>query len=341
MKWLATHYAQTTSLLLAFVAVTGFGSRVLAGEPIVFGNEKTKLSPAGEKTPLPNPFRLEKLTTAPFDFGNMTPPILPRLHNAKKDKRQQNAEDEKKNWMMLEKGELQDKDDEQNYLGIREEKIDDLDKGKDAHDYTFRDTKSSRIPGHLHGPSQHGKGDPGQPSPARGNLDEDLEGKRAPVSSAILFGTGEKEPGGHTGGEFGLKNLLDRDRSPGKASVSLGALFNGGAPQSSREQEASVERFKQILGGSQRSSSDPINFRSDFTRQPLNPVTPSSFGDSGTKSFVADAPAFRQTVAPANNSVNYPGSPDVNSSPSSFAPPPSAPGYLWRPTEVHWPKSKF
>src|SRR5207237_8580648 len=117
---------------------------------IVFSNGKVKAEPGKEKAPAKEPLRLNQLTATPFDLNGVTPPILPWLNaNPKKDKRQQNAEDEKKNWLLLDKGELQDKDDEKNFLGVHDDPLEDLDTGKDSHDYTFRTSDSSRTPAHL------------------------------------------------------------------------------------------------------------------------------------------------------------------------------------------------
>ena len=349
MTWLTSHRATTAGVWLATAVLAGGSSgSVLAGDAIVFGTDKNrtpKVEPGKEKAPVQNPFRLESLTTpAPFIFDGMTPPVLPRAStNPRKDKRQQNAEDEKKNWMMLEKGELNDKDEEKNFLGVRDDS-DELDKGKDGHDYTFKDRDSSHTPGQLRAPGQSPARPPSQRresearDAARQNLDSETR-----RSSAILFGSGEKSVGSHTGHETDLKNLNSRagERSLGKPDFSLRDLITAGEGQRGRDEQVRSESFKQLLGSSPSSpGSDPINFPSDFTRQPLNPVLPAALGDSAPKSFGADSYNFRPAVSQPNNPVNFLGSQDVNSRPSAYGQPvqPSGP---YRATEVPWPKRNF
>src|SRR2546421_11940471 len=142
-------------LLLATVLLYSFALHTFAGEPIVFGSAKTKVEPDKEKLPIQSPFKLDSLrTSTPLDFNSLIP-VLPRLDsNGRKDKHQQNAEDERKNWMFLEPGELDRDDAENNFLGIRDdEDKDDLGRSKGSREYMFKDTRnglSSRIPGQAH-----------------------------------------------------------------------------------------------------------------------------------------------------------------------------------------------
>src|SRR6266567_5481025 len=101
MIWLKAKTARRIGVLLALAGLSGAScGRVLAGEQIVFGTEKIKADPGKEKAPAPNPFRFEQLSTPrPFDMDGISPPILPRVTtNPKREKRQQNAQDEKRNW---------------------------------------------------------------------------------------------------------------------------------------------------------------------------------------------------------------------------------------------------
>jgi len=345
------------ALAILFISPGGLGRQAVAGEAIVFGKEKIKAEPGKEKAPTQGPFRLEKLTTPPpFDLNTLSPSVIPRPNSShRKDKRQQNAEDEKKNWLLLDQGELQDKDDEKNFLGVRDDGLDDLDKSKDSHDYTFRPNSSSRNANQLRAPgqsqarlpSQRQKEDANRPPPPRQDADADADNKRASGSTAIVFGGRDAAIDSRIGGESGLGALLDSKaggRSSGKSVLSLGDFLRNSDNERSREQQIRTDNFKnRILGNGSSSSgiSDPVNTHPDFTRQPLNPVMPSGFGDSGPKSFSA-SPGFapRQNVAQPNSPMNFLGSPDLPVGSASLGPPQPAPG-TWRSTPVDWQRPRF
>src|SRR5258708_5087802 len=132
MNWLVPYRLRQPGFWLVVVAYAcAPGIPLLAGEAIVFGNAKPAVEPNKERITAHSPLRLEKLTTpAPFDFGGIMP-VVPHLGaSPRKDKRQQNAEDEKRNWMFLEKGELDSKDAENYFLGVRDADPLDTHKGK-------------------------------------------------------------------------------------------------------------------------------------------------------------------------------------------------------------------
>ncbi len=361
MTRLTAQFVEIAGFILAVViflgSAAGFGGRAVAGEPIVFGTEKIKAEPGKDKAPTQGPFRLEKLTAPPpFELNGLTPPILPRSNSShRKDKRQQNAEDEKKNWLLLDQGELQDKDDEKNFLGVRDDGLDDLDKSKDSHDYTFRPNNSSRNPNQLRVPGQsqarlpgqRQKADANRPPPSREDADTDADTKRASGNTAILFGSRDTAIGARVGSGSGLRGLLDAkvNGQSSRSDFSLRDFLGNGDSERSREQQARAETFKNRILGNGSSApglSDPINTHPDFTRQPLNPVMPSGFGDSGPKSFSA-SPDFspRQSVAQPNNPpMNYLGSPDLGVGPSGLGPSQPSSG-SWRSTPVDWQRPRF
>ncbi len=98
MKVCASSRAWRISVVcLVFALLLGTGVQIFAGEPIVFGNSKRQTEPNSEKVPARNPFGFEKLS-APVPFEGILPPVLPSFpSNARKDKRQQNADDETRN----------------------------------------------------------------------------------------------------------------------------------------------------------------------------------------------------------------------------------------------------
>jgi hypothetical protein len=354
MTWLTQFYVARTGLLLAVTAfLGGAGGSLLAGEAIVFGSQKTKVEPGKDKTPAQNLFRLDKLTSpAPLEMDGITAPMLPQSNsNFRKDKRQQNADDEKKNWLLLEKGELQASDDEKGFMGVRDNDLSEIEKGKDGHDYTFSDSKSSRLPNQLRAPNQSQSRAPGQrrkPDPnqaAQQREEEDASDSKRSRSSAIVFGSRNAPAGARDGDELNLKKLLGSgagDRGSSKSEFSLRDLVSSGDSDWNREQRArNTESFKQLLGGSAAPGGlgDSFGPRPDFMRQPVNPAMPYSLGDPSRKSPAMESFTTRQGVGQPNAPLNYLSSPDGPAR-GGLGAPPAAPGG-WRATPVEWPKSRF
>lgn len=351
MIWFRAYRLSNASTLLALCAIiAGLNGRLLqAGEPIVFGNAKPKVEPDKEKNPVKSPFKLDAMANStPFGPIGIMPPILPRSESSpRKDRRQQNAADEKKNWMFLQEGELQRQDDEKDFLGGRDDDFDDKDRTKGRHDFTFKENPSTRNPNQPRALGMRRGQDPKQPPPPREVSDDDSDSKKSSKSSAIVFGNPDHQSEDRLGSGSDLQSLLGNgkasDQSGGASSFSMRNFLSGSDYQRNRDQDARTESFKQLLGGSPSMSglSDPVNSRSDFARQPLNPTMPSSFGNSAPKSFAPEYVVPRSTFSqPNNNPANYLTSPDAGSRGSGFGAPPAAPGG-WKPTEVQWPRSRF
>src|SRR5689334_19862247 len=118
-----------------------------------------------------------------------------------------------------------------------------------------------------------------------------------------------------------LKSLLGSPDRAGDKSDFAGRDFgSGGDFQGIRDQQSRMDTFKQMLNGpsSAGSVSDPLNFRSDFTRQPLNPVTPSLGNSSRSLAPDSFSASPRQAFGQPNGSLNYLGSPDASSRGSTF-----------------------
>ena len=342
MTWLAAN-CRTGLFLATALTLGGVSGTGMAGEAIVFGAERSKVEPGKDKTPAPNPFKLEKLpASAPFQFDGITPPILPQIStNPRKDKRQQNAEDEKKNWMFFEKGELQSKDDDENFLGRDDDFGEDLDKAKESHDYTFRESSSAKNPsratqlrlsGHSQSqsPSQRRKSEALHPPP-RQNSEDDLDARHESRSSAIIFGR-DLSAGGRAGGDFDLKGLSEKnsERNIDPSGFSLRDFLGGGDAPRTRDQETRMKIFNnEIL-----SRPDPIN-----ARQSINPVVPSwdSAPRSTLRTPASDGFVPHQTFAPANASPSFRSPLDASPRPFDSGAPAAAPG-PWRATEVQFPK---
>lgn len=316
-------------MVAAFIG--GLSGRLLAGDAIIYGNAKPKAEPSPEKVPQQSLFRLDRLATSPaLGFDGLNLPVLPQGEgNLRKSKRQQNAEDERKNWMFFEPGELQKADNDKHFLGVRDED-DVLDKDKDRRGNIFRD-----IPG-TRGSGQHRL--PGQPtSPSRATGDDDLSNKRETRNSDILFGKTDRQTARMTSVTDlpGLRGSQLSERGADGPGFSLRDPFSGGDDRLTGGAQAPQQLFSSPsgLGG----LSDPVNSYPDLTRQPRGSAMP-SFGNSGPNT-VGNGPFLTPPPNPAlpNNSLNYLGSPDFNSRPSGLGSPAAAPGG-WKPTEVPWPR---
>jgi len=343
----ARYVRETAVMLVCAVVFAGAPVGLRAGDAIVFGSDKIKTEPGKDKTPVQNPLRLDKMSSPnQFELDGIIPPILHRINsNPRKEKRQQNAEDEKKNWLLFDRGDLQSKEDYKNFLGVRDEDLEDLDNSKNSRDYTFRESDSSRTPAQLrapgqsqsHLPGQHRKNEPAPP-PQRDEADDAADSKRATArSSAIVFGNAEA----NTGRAIDLKSLLE-SKSQEKSDASMRGLFGTMDAPANRDQQARSETFRQLLNGPSSSGgfSDPLNLRSDFARQPANPSAPYSFGESPRKSPGSESFTLTPIVSQPSSSLGYLGSPDRQGQGSAFGPAaPASSG--WKSTPVDWPKPRF
>jgi len=300
---------------------------LLAGEAIVFGNAKPAADPNKRKISSPGPLRLDKLTApAPFDLGGA---ILPRIDSKpRKDKRQQNAEDERRNWMFLDQGELDSKDADNAFMGVREDDKDELDKGKDSHDYTFKDSR--KLPGQPRSPGAR-RTDAKQ-APAQQRVEDETETKHEARSSAIVFGDPGRQPGGRLGAERDLQGVLGKanDDFSDKSSVSLGGLFSSGDSSSTPGQRIRLDAFKErMFGGSDLAHTGP-------SFPAVNP-TISSFSTAAKPMFDGGYLVPRQSQATPSGPGGFFSSSDAGSRPSS-GPSSPTPAWGWKPTEVPVPR---
>lgn len=322
-----------TGFLLILVALVWLPAvSLLAGEAIVFGNAKPAADPNKPKISSPGPLRLDKLTApVPFDLGGA---ILPRIDSKpRKDKRQQNAEDERRNWMFLDQGELDSKDADNAFMGVREDDKDELDTGKDSHDYTFKDSR--KVPGQPRSPGAR-RTDSKQPPPAQ-RIEDETETKREGRSSAIVFGDRSRQPGGRLGAEMDLQTVLGKtsDNLGDKASASVGGLFSSGDSSSTLGQRTRLDTFKERMFGGR--GSDPVNTGPAFPA--LNPTIP-SFSTPAKPMFDGGSFAPRQSQSTPSTPGGFFNSSEAGARPSSGWGP-SQPAGSWRPTEVPVPRSRF
>jgi hypothetical protein len=294
---------------------------VQAGEAIIIPNEKSKAGPLPDNRPLPpqEVFRLRDTTPgiSPLDAlgASIAPDQKKKRLDPKEERRRRLEALEKKNWMMVNPGELQAEEDDKNFLGIRDYSLDGLEKEDQSGNLMFRSSKDDnrRVPGQFRSPS-----DPTSVSQAR------QPGQREKAPAAPVEDQNDtpaaprKDPqqGPHISSELNLKSMFETRQSSdsltpkfNKSELTLQTLLNSGAPsEATREEQARREEFRNFLNTPKALSplagpSDPINSRSDLTRQPLNPTFGQPFGSenpgrAGTAPFATPPNATRPSAIP-------------------------------------------
>jgi hypothetical protein len=276
-------FCATVAAATVLVAAAG-----RAGEPIVIpaGKEKTPLSTVDKKLPSRDVFRFGDRLNNPSGFDVLTVPITPGITplTSKEQKRRKLERLERQNWMVVGKGELQAEEEEKNFLNVRDYSLEGLEK-EDSSSLMFRNLKKEddqRQPGQLRSST-----DPLRPRGQRPSEEEE-EAKDNPRLQRE-----EGEFGAHVSTDLKFNKLFEpRQESDSftpkfnKSDLTLQRLLNGGrTPEAAREQKAQSDEFRAFLdnrGSAQPlvGASDPINFGSDFTRQPINPTTSQPLGGS-------------------------------------------------------------
>lgn len=249
---------------------------VRAGDPIQFSNDKSKPRGVGTETrPVEaDAFKTWNKVKGPATQLNpLAPFILPGRMDPKEEKRLKNIRDEKKNWMLLEPGELQKRDEkEDKEFAGKTVAIDDLDETEDGNYlfYNVTDQKSDKPVSNAQ----------------RSNPVAAEDEPKKDARSLSIFGPREGDKAGaHTASELNLKGLIDPAQLNAdkfnKSEASLFQFFKDNAPTAAdRDQQARRDNFRDFINGPQpggRASgiSDPINFRTDLTQERMNPNMPS------------------------------------------------------------------
>lgn len=304
---------------VALAAVLGVGVlSSLAGEAIIIPGEKNKTAPAANPAASPREvFRLRDSyggSPGALPFDALTVPLFPEKKklDPKEEKRQRLQQLEEKNWMVVDKGELQAEEEEKNFLNVREYSLDAIEKRDDTGNLMFRplskdDTR--RMPGQFR--SADNARQPGQRA-----SEEEPDGRG--------FSRYDKDPqvGAHMSSELNFKGMFEPRQSGSdslapkfnKSELTLHSLLNSGSSaEATRDQQARRDEFRSFLNKPSSATplggpSDPINARSDFTRQPLNPTMPLGGSSVGRREAFGSAP----NVSRSGSSFS-PGLPTVNS----------------------------
>lgn len=254
-----------------------------AGEAIVVPTEKGKPGPsqAASKAAARDLFKFRDIAPSGTPFDALAVPLMPEKRtplDPKEEKRRKLERLERENWMVVGQGELQAEEEEKNFLNVRDYSLDDLDKDNNGN-LMFRDLKKdgTRHPGQFRSSTDAAR----QASQRVAVSSEGEADARRP----------ERDPrlGSHMSSELNLQKMFE-PRQTGdslsprfhKSDLTLQGLLNsGGNTELTRGQQARREEFRSFLDKPAGANplagrSDPINSRSDFTRQPFNPTMPQS-----------------------------------------------------------------
>jgi len=337
--------------VLASLAVLGGWSLALAGDPIVVGGEKPKVTPGAEsKATAREVFRLRDVAPDSFPLDVLSIPLLPEKKrlDPKEEKRRKLQELEKKNWMLVDQGELQAEEEEKTFLNVREYSVDGLEKQTDTPNLMFRPLSKDdnrRIPGQFRS----------APDKSRQAAPRDSGASDEPETPSFTPSDKDPELGAHMSSELNFRRMFESRQSGddslapkfNKSDLTLQSLLNaGGNAESTREQQARREDFRNFLNRPGSATplagpSDPINGRSDFTRQPLNPTTPRPFAPENSAAFGSGPGANRPNPFSAGlPAVNSP-RPAAGFAAGPFLSTPDTARGAQRPINFDPPKRKF
>ena len=285
-----------------------------AGEAIQFSKTKSHPDP-NQKQTLPG----ASLRTG-FNLGTHGPldRVSPgmydsRRRNPREERKAQNAEDEKKNWMVLDRGQLDAEDDETSGFGVKNY---DLDKKNVKRDYFFAPPEEKgdrtghsrqqlgRPPGKNRNPSEDGSKETSR------NADQGENESKASQSA-----TKDGRPvGDHVSKDLDLKDLL----APGKANSLAPAedkttklwreiLGSGGAKEpraelpAQRDDVSVADGFRPTASGSfsSQGATPSFGFRNDFNARPAAAITPSLSGSASTGFTPPAAPSAPRASDPS------------------------------------------
>jgi hypothetical protein len=303
---------------LLWVCVLGgvlFTASARAGDPIQFSTEKGKQSPVQERKIDNDLFKGWKREPTPNPTFGLTPYLPPIRLDRKEEKRLKNARDERRNFLLLQPGELNKDDDP---LSGREYTDEGLEMEDQSSDYVFKPLIQRKSQDQR---NANARQNPPPPPPSDDSVK--VDGKK----SLNLFGNSQGQPqGAHTVDELNLKNLINPAQIPtgNKSEATLADFFRDNAiARPSREQQERAKDFERFISASgidpvvPSGRFDPINAGPDLTQQRLNPVLPS--GNSG---FDLPAPSRapdlsgRPSFDPGSLNSLRPGSPlDYNATP--------------------------
>lgn len=303
-----------------------------AGEAIQLSNTRSHPEP-NQKPTIPDAasrLGLKLGTYGPLE-GASPGGFKSNRRDPRADRKTQNAEDEKKNWMVLDRGQLDAEDQETSGFGI---KSFDLDNNKNAkRDYFFAppEEKGDRIGHPRQNAGRRNNRVPPEGSASEASRNSDQEENDSKGNQSVS--KDGRPVGDHVSKDLDLKDLL----APGKANsiapaedrttklwreiLGSGAMTESRAEGPGQRGDGSVaDGFRPSASGSipAQSSTLSLGFRNDFSARPAAGSAPSQSG-SATAGFT------------------QPGAPPAPRVPDSYIGRPSAPPTADRaPTPNDW-----
>jgi len=317
MKFGMAKWFQRVGGTIASLGATSLMTASLsAGEPIQFSKDKAKPEPgipsklATEKaSPLD---RLPLLTPYDVRNGQGMLPGESRKRDPNEEKRKKLADMERKNWMAVKEGELQEKEEEETSFGIRDYDAS-LEKDQTAADIWFGPKQDKgKAPGRPHGPARLSRNQVGNRPAPRGD-DED---KASDLSLGKVPAAKDGEPllSGQPSKELSLQSLL----GPAPADISLKGLPGSGSGGASSFDDRWGLRSIDTQPGAGVSGRG-LGFNRDREASSQPAVTPlPTLIDNSTRSQPAGFPGNGSDFGRPKNAYAWPSS--SPNAPSSFAP---------------------
>ena len=258
-----------------------------AGEKILVGNEKSTVDP--DKSPKVGADFLKNwkqdIETDPV-VGNalLMPNLPPTPVDPKNTKLQKLKRLEEMNWMFVDKGELQQEEEDKNRFGVQDDPLENFDKEDTAGNLIFRGLKpgqsdaKGRTPGQITRNSSKNQ-------PIRVNHDEDDLGLG--LRSSKTSNKPEIQTGSQINKELDFRKLFEnsaRSAASPRSDSSGSTLFgSGSASVLSRGQQLSREQYRTFLNGSAAATPAETTWNADtralpgMSPSPLMPNRSSSF----------------------------------------------------------------
>jgi hypothetical protein len=345
------------------------------GDAIVFSSERAKPEPAGEVPTTKGESNLrQRLPSAnPASADGIRLPGPRAVGPAKKTKEErlrQAERDEKRNWLLLRPGELQEREKEKQSQGIPDYDLEKPEPEGGRRDYTFyglAEARSARSQ-NASGQARKDHRDASQARAADSGLKPGTDDQAEDEQKSDSDSTGakpktERELGAHASSELNLSGLLDPTQTkpaasePSKGELTLkDFLSSSSTSMRTREQQNRLNEFNQTLNGPKMATLGPgLANAASLQAKPAPPAPSRSLAlpdPSGGSKLLMSAPtlegfaSIKLPPSPGLPDLNSPKAatfsqrPSAGSSLNTVEPPPNRPSIM-RPLVIEIPQRKF
>jgi hypothetical protein len=359
MNWLPFRYASQAVVLAVLSATT---SLAIAGDAIIFPSDSKRTEPSvNDAASIQNVLKpVERMPSAePNSFQGLALPNRPGPRKLTlRDKKMQDARDERENWLLLRPGQLTDKYDQgKPSFGVREDDFLKRDKDAKARDYLFPDSEEREADAERNGEPGADKKAPRQyrADTERGIAEDQNSSGRKQSGGSFPTARAKQgeEQGAHISKELDLKGFFTLEKET--AQDDLKALLSEGAVQSrSPERQARLEEFNNFVNSPRSAplasdSGGNIKLPNEFSRPAMTPGSslPESPFRSGSGGADFSMPSVsRGPLAPSASDWSTPRATRPGNLPSASSY--SSPGLqpitrpsVMRPTVLEIPQRKM